>query len=601
MLDPRKPPATLAEMAQRSFVQHVARPFLGQKPKGATEYKYATYGEIASRVRDVAGGVLQLGLARGDRAAILSENRTEWAIADLACQMTGLISVPFYSTLPSNQILTILRDCEASLVFVSNATQYKKIAEIKSELPLLKRVVLFDAIEDSETISFLNLEKSGHEYWTQNAGGYEMLWPAALPDDTATIIYTSGTTGEPKGVMLSHRNILANIEIIVTSIELSKDDSFLSFLPLAHTYERTAGYYLPTRLGSSIAYCESLFTVDKNLREVKPTIMFSVPRLYESIHEKLFSAAKSLPENQKEKYLDALALAQKYGAHKGKIEGAPALGLMEQIKFKIYDMKVYSKVREKFGGNLRYFVAGGAPLPPQLGALFLGMGVVILEGYGLTETSPVIGVNRPNEVHLGTVGKVLENLEVKIESDGEICVKGASVMKGYWKKEDATREVLTPDGWFHTGDIGVLRDGILKITDRKKDLLVLGNGKKVAPAPIEMEISQSPYISQVVLLGDKLKAVAAIVVPNFENLKSWAKEQSIECDDNEKLVALPAVSQLIKSEVEKYSAGLADFEKVKKVALLKDAFSVENGEMTPTLKIKRKIVSEKYGHLVGGE
>ena len=605
MLDPKKPPVTLAEMAQRSFVQHVARPFLGEKPKGATEYKFATYGEIASRVRDVAGGVLQLGLARGDRAAILSENRSEWAIADLACQMTGLISVPFYSTLPSNQILTILRNCEASLVFVSNAAQWKKIAEIKSELPLLKHVVLFDAIknstEDSETISFSDLEKNGQEYWTQNAGGYEMLWPAALSDDTATIIYTSGTTGEPKGVMLSHRNILANIEIIVSSIALSKDDSFLSFLPLAHTYERTAGYYLPTRLGSSIAYCESLFTVDKNLREVKPTIMFSVPRLYESIHEKLFSAAKAMPEGQKEKYLDALALAQKYGAHKGKIPDAPALGLVEQIKFKIYDLKVYSKVREKFGGNLRYFVAGGAPLPPQLGALFLGMGVVILEGYGLTETSPVIGVNRPGEVHLGTVGKVLENLEVKIESDGEICVKGASVMKGYWKKEEATREVLTPDGWFHTGDIGVLQGGILKITDRKKDLLVLGNGKKVAPAPIEMEISQSPYVSQVVLLGDKLKAVAAIVVPNFQNLKSWAKEQSIGEDDSEKLVQLPAVNQLIKAEVEKYSSGLADFEKVKKVALLPNAFTVENGEMTPSLKIKRKVVSEKYGHLIGGE
>lgn len=610
MLDPKKPPVTLAEMAQRSFVQHIARPFLGAKAKGASEYQYATYGEIAARVRDVAGGVLQLGLGRGDRAAILSENRPEWAIADLACQMTGVISVPFYSTLPGNQILTILRDCEASLIFVSSAAQLKKIADLKNELPALKHIILFDAVSNEneeavETIAFSDLEKSGQEHWDQNAGGYEMLWPAAMPNDTATIIYTSGTTGEPKGVMLSHRNILANVEIIVTSIALSNADSFLSFLPLAHIYERTAGYYLPTRLGSSIAYCESLFTVDKNLREVRPTIMFCVPRLYESMRDKLFSAADKTPAGQKEKYLDALALAQKAGAHKGKIEGAPALGLMEQVKYKIYDLKVYSKVREKFGGQLRYFIAGGAPLPPQLGALFLGMGVVILEGYGLTETSPVIAVNRPNEVHLGTVGKVLENVEVKIESDGEICVKGDSIMKGYWNKGEATREVLSPDGWFHTGDIGLLRDGILKITDRKKDLLVLANGKKVAPAPIEMEMAQSQYISQVVLVGDKLKAVAALIVPQFEHLKTWAKaqnlQQSIDGDDNEKLLALPAVNQLFKAEIENYSAGLADFERVKKIALLPHAFTVENGEMTPTLKIKRKIVSEKYGHLVGGE
>jgi len=605
MLDPKKPPVTLAEMAQRSFVQHAARPFLGAKNKGESDYKYATYGEVALRVRDVAGAVLQLGLGRGDRAAILSENRPEWAIADLACQMTGIISVPFYSTLPSNQILTILRDCGATLIFVSNASQLKKIAEIQNELPHLKHIVLFDAVENSQTISFSDLEKRGQEYWAQNAGGYETLWPAALPDDTATIIYTSGTTGEPKGVMLSHRNILANVETIVTSIALSSADSFLSFLPLAHIYERTAGYYLPTRLGSSVAYCESLFTVDKNLREVKPTIMFCVPRLYESMREKLFSAAKSLPENQQEKYLDALALAQKAGAHKGKLQGAPSLGLMEQVKYKVYDLKVYAKVREKFGGNLRYFVAGGAPLPPQLGALFLGMGVVILEGYGLTETSPVIAVNRPGEVHLGTVGKVLENLEVKIEIDGEICVKGASIMKSYWNKEEATRDVLTPDGWFHTGDIGVLENGILKITDRKKDLLVLANGKKVAPAPIEMEMAQSEYISQIVLVGDKLKAVAALIVPHFEHLKNWATAQNIQLsvdgDDHQKLLVEPAVVKLFKDEVEKYSSGLADFERVKKIALLPDAFTVENGEMTPTLKIKRKIVSEKYGHLVGGE
>lgn len=603
MLDPTKPPSTLAEMAKRSFVEGAERPYLGAKAKGTKEYSYATYAEVAFRVQSVAGAILDLDLSRGDRAAILSENRPEWAIADLACQMAGVISVPFYSTLPANQILTILRDCGAKLVFVSSAAQLKKITEIRGQLPELEHVVLFDEAEEQPegTIAFSDLEKRGEEYWKQNPGGYETLWVAALPDDVATIIYTSGTTGEPKGVMLSHRNILANVETIVSSIQLSGEDSFLSFLPLAHIYERTAGYYLPTRLGATIAYCESLFTVDKNLREVSPTIMFCVPRLYESMREKLFSAADSLPAKQKDKYLDALALAQKAGAREGRISDAAALGLIEKLKYKIYDAKVYSKVRDKFGGRLRYFVAGGAPLPPELGALFLGMGVVILEGYGLTETSPVIAVNRPGDVRLGTVGKVLDNLQLRIESDGEICVRGDSVMKGYWNKDEATREVLTTDGWFHTGDIGVLENDILKITDRKKDLLVLANGKKVAPAPIEMKISQSPYIAQVVLVGDKLKAVAALIVPNFESLQSWCSEQQLDGDKHEQLVNHPQVKKLFKSEIEKYSDGLADFERIKKIALLENVFTVENGEMTPTLKIKRRVVSDKYSHLVGGE
>jgi long-chain acyl-CoA synthetase len=360
------------------------------------------------------------------------------------------------------------------------------------------------------------------------------------------------------------------------------------------------------RLGARIAYCESLFTVDKNLREVQPTIMFCVPRLYESMREKLFSAADNLPVNQKSKYLDALALAEKAGAVRGKIEGAKPLSFFEQIKYKIYDAKVYSKIRARFGGHLRCFVAGGAPLPPQLGALFLGAGVEILEGYGLTETSPVIAVNRPGEVRLGTVGKVLSNVEVKTDNEGEICVRGPSVMKGYWNKPQETAECLTPDGWFHTGDIGELRDGILKITDRKKDLLVLANGKKVAPAPIEMKLAESPYIAQAVLLGDKMKAVAALIVPHIDEIAKWLRQQSNESEGKESLepqalLDLPEVKTLFKSEIEKYSDGLADFEKIKKWALLPEPFTVEAGELTPTLKVKRRVVAEKYSSLVGGE
>lgn len=601
MLDPRKSPATLAEMAQRSFVLHADNPCLGVKNRETKQYEYSSYAKIAARVRYVASALLELGLSRGERVAILSENRPEWVIADLACQMLGVISVPLFSTLPPNQVLTILQDSGAKVVFISNATQLKKIETIRSELVDVQCVVVSESsdAEGENVVSFADFEQRGQEYSEQNPGVYESAWPAAMPDDVATIIYTSGTSGEPKGVMLTHRNILANLSVITTAIELSDKDSFLSFLPLAHVYERTASYYLPFRIGARISYCESLFTVDKNLREVEPTIMVAVPRLYESMREKVYSAADTLPENQKPKYLDALALAQKAGAVKGRLPGAPKLSLVEWIKHKIYDARVYSRIREKFGSNLRILVAGGAPLPPQLGALFLGMGVEILEGYGLTETSPVIAVNRPGQIHLGTVGQVLENVDVKIEGDGEICARGPSIMKGYWNKPEATQAVLTKDGWFHTGDIGGLENGVLRITDRKKDLLVLANGKKVAPQPIEMKLSQSPYIAQVVLIGDKLKAVTALVVPHFENVKEWASEQSIEGDDHELLLKNLQVNQLFRGEIEKFSDGLADFERIKKFSLVPQPFSVEGGELTPTLKVKRRVVAEKYAHLIG--
>ncbi|HEX8833942.1 MAG TPA: long-chain fatty acid--CoA ligase, partial [Abditibacteriaceae bacterium] len=492
MFDPSKAPLTLAELAHRSFARHTASRCLGVKDKATKTYKYATYGEIALRVRHVTGGLLKLGLGRGDRAAILAENGPEWAIADLACQMMGAISVPMFATLPAVQVRGILHDSGASLIFVSNRAQLAKIEAIIAELPELKTVVVMEELAEevqpnignsAVLLKYSELENSGNEYLQKNVTEYESTWPAASADDVATIIYTSGTTGEPKGVMLTQRNIISNLEAIISVLSMSHEDSFLSFLPLAHIYERTAGFFLPLRLGASIAYCESLFTVDKNLREVQPTIMFCVPRLYESMREKLFSAADALPDGKKEKYLDALALAKKHGAAKGHMADAPSLSFMENIKLKMYDMAVYSKVREKFGGHLRAFVSGGAPMAPELGALFGGMGVTVLEGYGLTETSPVIAVNRPNRVRLGTVGEGVASVEIRIADDGEILVRGASVMKGYWNKPEETKAAIDSERWFHTGDIGEFTDGYLKITDRKKDLLVLANGKKVAPAP----------------------------------------------------------------------------------------------------------------------
>ena len=590
MFDPTKPPQTLAELAQRSFVNCAARPYLGVKVEG--KYQFQTYAQIAERTRNLTGALLENGLGRGERLAILAENGPEWALMDLACQMCGVIVVPLFSTLPAGQVQTILEDSGARAVLVSGAKQRRKIDEIRTDLPELQTVWDYDDLPA--------LEEKGAAYLNENPTLYEATWPAAYPDDVATIIYTSGTTGVPKGVMLSHKNLVANAEgIIKITPHLSSAEAFLSFLPLAHIYERTAGHYFPLRLGASVAYCESLFTVDKDLAAARPTVMTCVPRLNESSREKLYSAAKSMPEGRAKTYLAALGtLAEKAGAVKGQLPGAPSLSLIEKIKFKVYDRLVYAKIREKFGGRLKHFVSGGAPMSPELGALFLGLGLETLEGYGLTETSPVIAVNRPFGPQLGTVGPALPGVEIKIAEDGEILTRSASVMKGYWNKPEETRAVLTKDGWFHTGDIGELNDGVLKITDRKKDLLVLANGKKVAPQPIELRLQESRYIAQAVLLGDKMKAVTALLVPHFPALREWAKEKNLEVSKDAELAENDEVKKLLRREIDAQTEGLADFEKVRKFVLLPELLTTTNGELTPTLKVKRNVVTEKYGALV---
>ena len=589
MFDPSKPPQTLAELSQRSFAGFAARPCLGVKVDG--QYQFQTYAQVGARVRNLVGALLESGFNRGERVAILGENGPQWALMDLACQNCGVIVVPLYSTLPAGQVQTILADSGARAVLVSSAKQRKKIDEIEDELPDLQTTWTYDDLPA--------LEARGAAWLQEHPTLYEETWPAAFPDDVATIIYTSGTTGTPKGVMLSHKNLVSNAEAITKiTPHLGETDAFLSFLPLAHIYERTAGYYFPFRLGASIAYCESLFTVDKDLLAARPTVMTCVPRLTESLREKLYSAAKAMPEKQRVTYLSALDLAAKAGAVKGQMAGAPKLSILEKIKFAIYDKLVYAKIRDKFGGRLKHFVSGGAPIAPELGALFVGLGLETLEGYGLTETSPVIAVNRPFGPQLGTVGPPLPGVEVKIADDGEIVVRAPSVMKGYWNKPDETKAVLTRDGWFHTGDIGELSDGILKITDRKKDLLVLANGKKVAPQPIELKLQESKYIAQAVLLGDKMKAVTALLVPHFPALREWASEQNLGISKDSELAGNAEVNKLLRREIDAQTGDLADFEKVRKFVVLPELLTTQNGELTPTLKVKRNVVTEKYGALV---
>jgi len=590
MFDPSKPPSTLAELGQRAFTNFAERPYLGEK--AGKQFEFATYAEIGARVQNFCGALLERGMERGARLAILGENGRQWAIADLACQMCGVISVPIYATLPANQVQTILADCGAKIVVVSGKSERAKVEEVRAQLPELEEIWSYD--------EFPSLEGSGAAFWAKNMGLYESTWPAALPTDVATIIYTSGTTGEPKGVMLMHKNIIANVEgMIKIAPHAGPDEVFLSFLPLAHIYERTFGHFLPIRLGASVGYCESLRTVDKNMVEVRPTLMACVPRLLESSREKIEGAGDALPESKRAQYKSALELARKAGAWRARGKGARSLNLLERIKFAVYDRAVYSKIRARYGGRMKHFISGGAPMAPEIGALFIGVGLEVLEGYGLTETSPVIAVNLPFHPKLGTVGPALPGVEIRIAPDGEILARGATIMKGYWDKPDATREVLDGEGWFHTGDIGELdKGGNLRITDRKKDLLVLANGKNVAPQPIELRLQESRFIAQAVLLGDHLKAVSALIVPAFPALREWAATQNLGKPTDEELAAHPAVQKLLRSEIDAQTKSLADFEKVKKFVVLAEPFSMQKGEMTPTLKIKRKVVAQKYGGLL---
>jgi long-chain acyl-CoA synthetase len=599
MFDPNKSPTTLPEMIKRSFASFSARPCLGIIAPGATEYQYSSYGNAEKRVRDLAGGLLFLGIRRGDRVALLAENCPEWALCDLASQMIGAITVPLFSTLPVEQVEYIIDDSAPRLIFVSDATQCEKAKQVQANNERLEVIVAFDkAASDEKVLSLADLEISGETYLEENPGLYESTWPAAAAEDVATLIYTSGTTGRPKGVQLTHRNLISNVEAVAKIPVFSNDEVFLSFLPLAHIYERSMGFYLPIWLGGAIAYCENLFTVDKNLREAKPTIMLAVPRFYDMVISKLFGKIKSLPEDKREKFMEALALAIKTGAAKGGRLDAEKIGLADKAKHLLFDRAVYQKIRQNFGGRVKFFVTGGAPLPPDTASLFWGIGIPLLEGYGLTETSPLISVNLPQNSQIGSVGPVLGNVEVRIAEDGEVLARGNSIFTGYWNNAKETYKALDQEGWFHTGDLGKLENGFLKITGRKKDIIVLANGKNVAPAPIEFNFSQSTFISQIILLGDNMKGVGAFIVPDFEILHDWAKENNLVYENDGQLIHLPEVQKLYKDELDSRSGALADFEKIKQIVLLEYPFTIENDEMTPTLKLKRHIIAKRYKQML---
>jgi long-chain acyl-CoA synthetase len=556
-------------------------------------YEPISSNTLADHTRQVAIGLRELGIQRGERIAILSENRPEWAIADYASLTLGLADVPIYPTLPAEQIPYILNDSGAVAVFTSTPEQAAKIAQVRAQCRTLKHVIGFgSAVREGEDFTLEQIRNRGQKADnTERSREYRAQALAVKPDDLATIIYTSGTTGEPKGVMLTHDNIYSNVMAAEAVIPFGGNDTCLSFLPLSHIFERMAGHYLMLHTGTSIAYAESIDTVPVNMQEVRPTLVLSVPRLYEKMYARVLESALSGGAVKKQIFFWARGVAERWADQR--LSGREPAGLLA-AKYRLAQKLVFSKLQARTGGSLRYFVSGGAPLAAEINKFFYAAGLVILEGYGLTETSPVITVNTPKDFRIGSVGKAVPGVEVRLSAEGEILTKGPHVMKGYYNKPEATRDAIDADGWFHTGDIGVLEDGFLRITDRIKDLIVTAGGKKIAPQPIENKVKTNKFVSQAVMIGDKRKYAMLLIVPNWDNLEKWAGQENITWSSHKQLLATPAIHAKMEQEVLGELSGLAHFEQPKKVVLLEHDFSIERGELTPTLKVKRRVIDKTY-------
>ena len=587
MADPR----TLTELFFGAMDRAAARPVV-LRYKRRDAWEGISGAAVLERVHDASLGLCELGIGPGDRVAILSENRPEWAFADYACLALRAVDVPIYPTLPPKQIEYILRDSGAAAVFVSSKVQLDKILEIKERLPELRHVIAFDDLGAAEgTLPFADLTIRGRQVRSRRPNWRDRALELG-PEDLATIIYTSGTTGDPKGVMLTHGNITSNVVTSVALLAISETDECLSFLPLSHIFERMVGHYTMLHGGVTISYATSTDTVAAEMGEIKPTIMAAVPRLYEKIYARVLDAAVSGSPIKKRIFFWAKRSAEtwlEYTLARRPVPSALA------FKKRLGDKLVFAKLRARTGGRVRFFVSGGAPLNPEIAKFFHAAGLPILEGYGLTETSPVIAFNTFDHLKLGTVGRPIPGVEVRIADDGEILTRGPNVMIGYFKKPEATRDAIDEDGWFHTGDIGILDgDGFLRITDRKKDIIVTAGGKNIAPQPIENLVKTSKFVSNCVMLGDKRKFPVMIVVPNMDNLKAWATRKTLTTPDEASLLVHPEVAAKMDREVRRTLRDLAQFEIPKRLLLVPLDFSVDGGELTPTLKVKRRVVERNY-------
>ncbi len=561
------------------------------KEKGI--YQGVTYQEAGERVKLLSHGLTETGLTEGDRIAILSYNRPEWPICDFAIFAMRGISVPIYHTLPPSQIQYILNDAGVKAIFVENQQQWDKIKEILPACPTLEFIFTFsDVTAGGSSVCPINeLYDRGARHLAQHPKYFQKSIQAIELERVCSIVYTSGTTGHPKGVMLHHKGFVIDIINSEAIFGIYPEDVFISFLPLSHLYERLGGHWCPLYKGATIGYAEDLTTVINDIQQVRPTVMVSVPRLYEKISNTVMDQVESGSPFKKKIFYWAL----KNGRHYQQLKRENRLHKWASLKNRIADGLVFSKVKQKLGGRFRFPISGGAPLSTETLKFFEAMGLQIVEGYGMTETHLIIALTPPGSTKYGSCGKPIPQVEVKIAQDGEILVKGETVMAGYFQQPDLTREMIDGEGWLHTGDIGFLdQDEYLFITDRKKNILVTAGGKNIAPAPIEHALKLSRYIEDACVIGDRRQFISAIIIPNFENLERWAKENAPDTRERHELVNLSSVQQLFTREIESLQSEMARYERVKKFLLLSEPLTIENGEMTPSLKIRRTAVEERF-------
>jgi long-chain acyl-CoA synthetase len=586
-------------MSRKTLVQLILNSINNYSPseeiiftKSDNKYSGINRTELFDRIFTLRSYLYKLNIQQGSKLAIISENRTEWIITDLACVLSGFINVPIYTTLSSESIKYILNDSKSVACFVSNKLQLEKVLKVRSELPDLKYIISFNDLKtniyNDSIISFSDILKEKKKIDRKKLiVKIEDILKKTDEEDLVTIIYTSGTTGVPKGVMLMQKNLYSNIISAMNTLPITEEDVFLSYLPYSHIFERTAGYYLAFFSGSKIYFAQSIDTIGVQMQEVKPTMVITVPRLLDKMYNRLMKSADDMPNGYKKKlFLFALYYAKTDGKNKS------------SLRWKLLDKLVYHKIREKTGGRLRFFVSGGGALNKTVGEFFEAIGITTLEGYGMTETSPVISVNLPAFLVYGSVGRPLIGNEVKLAEDGEILAKGDLVMKGYYNNPEETEAVIV-DGWMHTGDLGRWNEkGNLVITDRKKSLFKSSGGKYIAPTHIEDLILQLPYVDQVLVIGDSRMYVTALVVPEFNELSSLAKKIGAHVSVESELMTNQEILKKIESDFNEVQKDLATHEKIRRFTLLNKPFTIEEGELTPTMKIKRKYVEEKYKDVI---
>ncbi len=567
------------------FPNHQA---LGYKENGEWKtYSIEEYDDFATLI---SLGLMALGLKKGDKIATVTANRPEWNFFDMGIAQAGMVHVPIYTTLSENDFKYVLEHSDAKVLIIGDKLLHRKLAPITKTIECIEKIFTLNDIEGEK--SWKELVELGKKNEAENSEKLKTRMKEIKPDDLASIIYTSGTTGLSKGVMLSHQNLVSNGWYASRKQHLNESHKTLSFLPLCHVYERMSNYHFQF-IGATVYYAENIGKVPANINELQIDGFTTVPRLLEAVYDKIMQKASKLTGIKKKIFDWAIHLAENYDINDNNSS-------IYNAKLKIADKLVFTKWRDALSQNLQFIGSGGSALHPRLARLFWAAGMPVFEGYGLTETSPVIAVNywKPGKIRIGSVGPILAGTEVKIAKDGEILCKGENLMLGYYKNTEMTKEVIDSDGWFHTGDIGKLEDGFLKITDRKKEIFKMSNGKYIAPQPIENMFKQSQFISQLMIVGENEKFASAIISPNFETIKDWAKKNKITFQDVKELIENSQLLEDVSKEVKKLNANLAGFEQIKKFKLVPDEWSPFSGELSPTLKLKRKAIVAKYNILI---